>query len=144
MKLEELKNVEKDLREQIKFLNEKMEETKEIIEKQKLEEIAEKLKLANDFCHLALIIKFDVVNIHGISVLDAHFLQTGKQTAFTQLQVEVVSGFIIIEVDILDQTLQPKTGNNPSVAQMLNGQLIGIAGLGQGSHIFRLVDRYRG
>ena len=79
-----------------------------------------KLKLANDFCHLALIIKFNVVNIHGISVLDAHFFQAGKQAAFTQLQIEAVSGFIIIEIDILDQPLQPNTGNYPGVAKMLD------------------------
>ena len=39
------------------------------------------LKMANG---LSLIFKFDIVNIHGIPILDAHFLQLVEKTALAQ------------------------------------------------------------
>ena len=39
---------------------------------------------------LSLIIELQIVDVHSVSVLDAHFLQPGEQAAFAQLLVEIV------------------------------------------------------
>ena len=36
---------------------------------------------------LTLVFKFQVVNIHGVPVLDAHFLQPGKKPRFAIEQI---------------------------------------------------------
>ena len=70
-----------------------------------------KSKMANTFFkkvqlfYLALIFKFNVVNIHGITVLDAHFLQTLEQADLAQLHVEMITGFIVVDVDVLHKAL---------------------------------------
>ena len=69
---------------------------------------------------LPLILKFKIVNIYSIAVFNAHFLQSGEQAALAKLKVKIVSGFIIIEVDVLDQTLQPCSGDQPGAAQMFD------------------------
>ena len=69
---------------------------------------------------LSLVLKLEIVNVHGIAILDAHLLQTGEQAAFSQLHIEMVPGFIVIEVDVLHQTLQPGTGDEPGIAVVLN------------------------
>ena len=69
---------------------------------------------------LPLVLEFNIVNIHGISVLDAHFFQTLEKAHSAQLHVEVVPGFIVIEIDVLNQPLQPDTGDQPGIAIMLH------------------------
>ena len=56
------------------------------------------------FCALSLIFKCKIVNIDGISVLDAHFFQPLEQPALTQLQVKVVPGLVVIEVGLPPHT----------------------------------------
>ena len=93
---------------------------------------------------LPLILELEIVNIHGIAVLDAHFLQTLEQAALVQLDVEVVPGLVVVEVDIHDPPLQPGAGDEPGAAQMLDLQGVGIAGLDDRLHILGLVDGDRG
>ena len=54
---------------------------------------------------LPLIFKLHIVKVNHIAVLDAHFFQSGKQTAFAQLQVKVVPGFVIIKIDVHEQIM---------------------------------------
>ena len=75
---------------------------------------------------LSLIFEFEVVNIHSVAVFDAHFFQTGKQTAFTQLHIEVVAGFVVIKIDVLNHALQPAAGDEPGAAIVLDFESRGI------------------
>lgn len=93
---------------------------------------------------LLLIVELQIVDIHSVTVLDAHFFQPGEQTAFAQLLVEIIPGLVIVEIDVHHQPLQPGTGDHPGAAQVLNGQFGGISGLFHRLHILRFINGHRG
>ena len=46
------------------------------------------------------IVKFKAEDIDRIPFLNAHFLQTGEQTAFAELLIKIIPGLVIVEIDI--------------------------------------------
>ena len=59
------------------------------------------------FVCLFRVVEFKIVDADGIAVLDALLLQTVEQAAFAELAVKVHAGFVIIEVDIIQELLEP-------------------------------------
>ena len=93
---------------------------------------------------LSLIFKFQVVDINNIAVFDAHLFKTLEEAALVKLGIEVVPGFVVIEIDVLNKTLQPGAGDQPGAAQMLDEQFVGITCLGCLLYELRLVNGHRG
>ena len=69
---------------------------------------------------LSLIFKFKIVDINGVAVFNAQFLQPGKQTAFAELQIEVIPGFVVVKIDVFHQPFQIPSGDQPGAAVMLH------------------------
>ena len=64
-------------------------------------------RLLRVFVCLFRVVEFKIVDADGIAVLDALLLQTVEQAAFAELAVKVHAGFVIIEVDIIQELLEP-------------------------------------
>ena len=92
---------------------------------------------------LTLVLKFDIVNIHSIAVLDALLLQMLEQSHLAQLLVEIVSRLVIVEIDILHQPLHPGARHQPGAAVVLHLEGAGVVGGLDDLHILRLVDGHR-
>ena len=62
-----------------------------------------------------LIFELQIVHGNQIAVLNTHFLQTSEETTLTQHLVEPHTAFVVAEVGVGDETLQPGSLDDPSV-----------------------------
>lgn len=59
------------------------------------------------FVCLFRVVEFKIVDADGVAVLDALLFQTVEQAAFAELAIEVHTGLVIVEVDIVQELLEP-------------------------------------
>ena len=63
------------------------------------------------------------------AVLDALLFQTVEQAAFAELAIEVHTGLVIVEVDIVQKLLEPLAGHDPQIVVALDLQFVRVARL---------------
>lgn len=68
--------------------------------------------------------------------------QAVKEAALAQLAVKVHAGLVIIEVDIVQELLEPLSGHDPQIVIALDPEVVRFSSLRQRLDILRLIDRH--
>ena len=90
-----------------------------------------------------LIFKFQIVHGHNVPVLNAHLLQPVKQPALAQHLVKIHPAFIVGEIDVGHEPLQPRPLHQPGVVLHMDSKRLGGVHLRRPGHILRLIHHHR-
>lgn len=95
------------------------------------------------FSVLLCIFEFKIVNADRIAVLDAHLLQTFKESALAELAVKIHPRLIIVKIDVVQQLHDPRAGDLPQILMLLDPQFLRVACLRERLDILRLIVDHR-
>ena len=84
-------------------------------------------------CSLLLfrVVELKIVDADRITVFDPLLFQAVKEAALAQLAVKVHAGLIIVEVDIVQELLEPLSGHDPQIVIAFDPEVVRVSSLRQ-------------